>query len=177
LAACGLRAPTSNVVTSCSTWSRPMDEVTWLASTDPTPMLDFLRRNDKLPERKALLFVVACCRGNWPLITDERSRGAVEVTERYADREGEIQQLRSAAQAAWAVFRVVPMRIPQQDPLGAAYAMVSAGGTIRARAVKMWDGGCWSDLSMQERVTQACLLRDLFGNPFKPLTPLRVSLL
>src|SRR5262249_28202392 len=82
-----------------------------------------------------------------------------------------------AAQAAWAAFCSVPMRNPHHDPVWAAYAIAYAGGNIRERAVKMWDGGCWSDLSMQERVTQACLLRDLFGNPFKPLTPLRVSLL
>src|SRR5262245_56867185 len=46
-------------------------------------MLGFLRDSDKLCEPKARLFPVAVCRRFWHLLTEERARRAIEVTERY----------------------------------------------------------------------------------------------
>jgi hypothetical protein len=58
----------------------------WLACTDPTPMLRWLRtREGKLSERKGRLIACACGRGVWHLLADPRSRDAVETAERYAD--------------------------------------------------------------------------------------------
>jgi hypothetical protein len=60
-----------------------MNEQEWLACTDPTLMLDCLQ--GRVSERKVRLFASACCRLVWYLLQDERSRKAVEFTERHVD--------------------------------------------------------------------------------------------
>src|SRR5437762_1963169 len=91
-----------------------MTEQDWLAATDPTPMVKFLR--DKVTGRKLRLFAAAGCRRIAHLMTDARSRAAVEVAERYADglaTEGELEAAREAADQAcddaWPQSPAVPV--------------------------------------------------------------------
>jgi hypothetical protein len=60
-----------------------MTEAAWLASTNPNPMLEFLR--GKASDRKLRLFAVASCRRMWSFLTTPSSREAVEMSERRAD--------------------------------------------------------------------------------------------
>src|SRR5438445_11670657 len=76
-----------------------MTEREWLECTDPRPMLEFLR--GQASERKLRLFACACCRAVWALLTDQPSRHAVEVAERYADGLVGAEALADASQAAW----------------------------------------------------------------------------
>ena len=55
----------------------------WQTCGEPETLLHFLR--DKGTQRKWRLFAVACCRRIDHLITDERSRLAVEVAAQYAE--------------------------------------------------------------------------------------------
>ena len=71
-----------------------MTEAEWLACTEPTPMLDFLR--GKASDRKLRLFAVACCRSIWNLLREKNHRKAVEVAERYADGQATPLQLKQA---------------------------------------------------------------------------------
>src|SRR5437764_190574 len=61
-----------------------MDEPQWLACTDhPYPMLEYL--DDRVSDRKLMLFSVACLRRIWDLLADRRSRALIDATERMAD--------------------------------------------------------------------------------------------
>src|SRR5712671_6562692 len=64
-----------------------MTEQEWLNCPNPHTMIGFLcrGRRTEASKRKLRLFGCACCRAIWPMLTDERSRRAVDATERYVD--------------------------------------------------------------------------------------------
>ena len=62
-----------------------MNQCDWSGSTDADAMLDWLAGSGRATGRKLRLFAAACCRRLRHLLTDPRSRRAVEVAERFAD--------------------------------------------------------------------------------------------
>jgi hypothetical protein len=66
-------------------------EQEWLACTDPTPMLEFLRR--RASDRKLRLFACACCRQVWNLLSPE-DQGIVARVEQCADGHFNLEDVR-----------------------------------------------------------------------------------
>src|SRR5262245_14513169 len=158
-----------------------MTEREWLACADPTLMLTEL--SGRVSERKLRLFAVACGRHIWPLLPDQRSRSAVEVAERYADGLAGGRELaaakaaaivatgRSTVNGAWAAYWAVSNNV--SGTIGntcaaaveakARFAVHSVPGTGAERQAA-WDAALAVGTS-----EQASFLREVLGNPFRPV--------
>jgi hypothetical protein len=153
-----------------------MNEQMWLMSIELTPMLDYLR-GQRISDRKLRLFAVACCRGIWSLLVDERSRKAVEVAEKYAgglvDREGLVAS-RDEAREVKKVLRG-PFQTPNQRAANAAFDATrdngrSAAYNAAAEASRALSFADHNYCDAGELLEHANLLRRIFGNPFRLLT-------
>lgn len=157
-----------------------MTEAEWLACADPQPMLEFLR--GKASDRKLRLFAVACCRRIWHLVTDDRSRKAIELSEQYAEDSVSPEQLTTglneAIEAAQtgrpppdaAEAACFEMAVSDLGLAGAAGA--AADAAAHATANTPYQEGVGYDYDpagvSAERVEQCRLLRDIIGNPLRP---------
>jgi hypothetical protein len=85
-------------------------ETEWLACVRPDSLLNFARRkmHHKVLRRKQRLLVCACCRLLWPLLTDPRSRQAVEVGERFANGAATPTERDAARLAAEGAVKLLP---------------------------------------------------------------------
>jgi hypothetical protein len=146
-----------------------MTEEEWLTGIDPTPMLKFLL--GKVSARKLRLVSCGCCRAVWPLLIDKRSRIAVRKLEEYADNVGNERLRRDAYNTANAAYM---SSLSSALPWAAACTVVCA--TDREVPPNLW-GNLASALETPdrndgyqiERRLTICLLRDIFGNPFRPV--------
>jgi hypothetical protein len=158
-------------------------EAEWNACTAPQAMLAFVQEAGLLSERKARLFAVACCRRIWHLLTDERSRRAVEVAEAFADGVASEGDVAGAARGAWDVGLESD---PNTNDDMRSLACLHAGVTDARRAARETAFyasraglglGEQDDPGGHELQGQAALLRDIVSNPFGPPPTLNPSLL
>lgn len=144
-----------------------MTEAEWHRAADTLPLLDHIR--PVVSDRKLRLYAVACCR-RLPLpsaapildaaeeMTEGRPTTAVTTPRGTggADRDAWSAVRRSIGRSAWAAAR------------GSTYAACSA-----ARGCPGFGGRVPSPRSIlaigRERAEQARLVRDIFGNPFRPV--------
>lgn len=151
----------------------PMDmtEAVWVVSDDPDWMLHNVNRN--VSKRKIRLFACACCRLVWHLLSDRRSRNGVEVSERYADGFATQQELETA------LFAAQEARNAFQSPYLNEQAPFPGDATFSAptAAIAAIDASAFSAVAetgeIKDKVmyrSQASLIRDIFGNPFRPVT-------
>jgi hypothetical protein len=162
-------------------------EAEWLSATDPESILDAL--GGVMTDRQRRLFGCACCRRVWHLLPDERYRRAVEVAERLADGRAD-EDARAAAHAA--ITSVPAPGDRQAGRSGAARAVWYASGVLVSNSAAFGSkhaakalgdvafhssgGADWDEARVAaeaaeavERAAQVVLLRDISGNPFRPV--------
>ena len=76
-----------------------MTEAEWLACTDPTPMLEFLK--EKASDRKLRLFALACVRLCSEWLVHPYSIAALEASERVAEGLSSPESLAPLYRVAW----------------------------------------------------------------------------
>jgi hypothetical protein len=165
-----------------------MTEIVWLVSTDPAQMLELVRY--KTSDRKLRLLACACCRLHWNHLTDANLRNAIEVSERFADQEATPAQLSAAsrkARRAVAKLREAEAAsheqvrrlmdagvrdIPQYDYVAMLAAEAISGIAYKAINLVLWivRRDLWPVEIDPTQRDKPGLLRDIFGNPCRPVT-------
>ena len=135
----------------------------------------------QIRNRKFRLFACAFCRAGWELLTDERSRRAVEVAELAADGKASAAELATAKMQAWRAYCDGVRRrrdegkdrresnraladhaagwVANKNPKEVAEKAASAFGWVLASGIPpkgMWNG--------------QNLVREVFANPFRTIS-------
>jgi hypothetical protein len=132
-------------------------EAKWLASTDPAPMLEFLR--GKVSDRKLRLFACGYYRQIWDTLTERHARKIVEISELYADGVGKPQALSGARRNGWNEVVKNTAWVVAGD---------SAWEAARRTTVNYYLRNSFpTDI---RKLIHCGLLRDIFGNPFCPVS-------
>jgi len=143
-------AKSTGLTTIAEVWNHPnikYDYFIWIAT-----------RNGVFTDKELRLFACWCVRQVWHLITDERSRKAVEISEAYANGNVTQEELADARAAAWGAAWGAARGAARDSALAAAKdsalaaAMDSARAAARAAA---WDAA---------RDAQIQYLRNLSAN-------------
>lgn len=146
-----------------------MTEQEWLTCEDPQRMLSYIcdgteawRHQHRASDRKLRLFACACCREVWHLLTDERSRRAVEVAERYADSPSFGEEMVFAT--AFLSDNLEPVNLDEFVAW-----LVSRNNPACHYSDQMGGGGEMRP-GWPSRNTRANILRCIVGNPYRPVT-------
>jgi hypothetical protein len=171
-----------------------MTEAQWLACEGPGEMIDHLnervhaKRKGRLVAMSALarrnrLFCCAACRLVWDSLTKEPARKAVEVAERFADGEASESERAEAEEAAEqlndsvafaAAFWAIWSDVRGNYTGGANYCYPLVVDALEFLTLK--DRATRRRVRAKEKARAAALLRlsellrDIFGNPFRPVT-------
>jgi hypothetical protein len=165
-----------------------MTEAEWLAAKHPGPMLEWIE--GKTTERKRMLISVACCRRLGRLVTSDRRIQVVIVSaEESADGTVNEAKLLTARMGVSELFYEHDREADELDRLGAdslaassrAFACASRAAEkvlgsnrsveVAACAAHAANWSAWpsSDARANEEERQGCLVRDVVGNPFRPV--------
>ena len=143
-----------------------MTEAEWLACNDPTPMLEFLRGNAS--DRKLRLLAIACIRQSWRDPGGEDSM--TEMVERYSEGEATLEELRSVFDYRDLEEGEGHARLAHPAPISVdltAQLVREAASSAASAATTYHD---YTAGKKAAAIIQSRLLRDIFGNPFRPMS-------
>jgi hypothetical protein len=171
-----------------------MTEQQWLTAADANDLLNLVWRQARLRllepfalpmrecRRKLRLLACACCRLEWAAIRDDApSRLAVETAEAFADGRASIIQLNAAREGAvreWLARFAAAGQSQLRDAVSQAAAWII--NSRARRRLGLPSGGepytpgdalgkdAWKRARAEQAGLFCDLIRDLFGNPYRP---------
>jgi len=148
-----------------------VNETEWLTFPDPLAML--LLMGESLNDaRKRRLFAAACCRRISHLLTDN-GRQAVHAAEQFADgliRRQELHRFWTAVGFPRAQARMFAASAARAASCSPGTELTAHAAASAVNAVASEEGAKARRLRTTEKAAQAVLLRDIFGNPFQPVS-------
>ncbi len=156
-----------------------MTEAEWLSGDLATLEFWLLteRKGAPVSDRNLRLWAAACCRLCWGLLTDRRSRAAVEAAEQFADGRLGAADLAAAEAAADEAARTISIFDravrPFRHAARAADSTASAlPGPVIGAPQRVRYGLVEAGLASEEAAGREvkALLHDVLGNPFRPVT-------
>lgn len=151
-----------------------MTEAEWMQDNKPFKMVQHLGHTTSI--RKLRLYCHACIVRILPRVTDARFQRAFTVLEQSADglalREevndvrGEVRDVAEGTGADTAFYS----SLIADDTVHAHYYTDSLMGAVTQEVIKASVGRKGKHIRKQEERGQAALLREIYGNPFRPVT-------
>jgi hypothetical protein len=158
-----------------------MTEQKWLECTSLEPMLEILKQSTK--HRRFRLLACACCRLVWDYLVDERSRRVIELTEDYLENRVDEHTFRVGSNAARDACAQLEFDVDDRKYVGtnvdklhvaiafAAWDASNADNFVYANSVVLTvEEVLGVKVKGHEGLVLANLLRDIFGNPFRPVS-------
>jgi hypothetical protein len=156
-----------------------MTEAEWMACADLHEMVYFLFDPvDKPSDRKLRLFGCACARRIWRSLPGDCLRQAVETCERFADGLATREELETAREIAYRLYRGSGDIIEDHGPIlinrlcasqNGSFTLFPVDGAASIAAEACDSQGIeWHVAYSREGIAQCALIRDIFGNPFRP---------
>jgi hypothetical protein len=126
--------------------------------------------------RKLRLFACACLRRAWGRLTDKGARRAVEVAEQFADGHLTPQALAEARERFGGPFTLTGFEMIDLPDATSENAFGAACGAAGRAQMALTDLDTLR-VNTDEQAAQSDLLRDIFGNPFRPRRALDPAIL
>jgi hypothetical protein len=164
-----------------------MTEKEWLTCADPRALIWFLRKDAS--NRRMRLLACAFCRHIWTWLPAEPWYRLVEVAERYADCAADDRERLAARR------EIATQPYDTATVMGSVFHQYAARLVVRSlnKKVELWcDNGIgsvelpcwyasehlddwtrmqkWPELKEPENRWHACVIRDIFGNPFRSVS-------
>jgi hypothetical protein len=157
-----------------------MTEEIWLQFDTPHELFRAILEHPKSQRerrRKRMLLACACCRRVWELFEDEKLKRAIELAERDADRYICTQELATSHDGVLRMLHHLGWGLHHScQPYIAVHAMCNVDVPLVFAAIRSMVqhrdpyGAKQAKLLAAEKAAQSALIRDIFGNPFRPVT-------
>ena len=165
-----------------------MTEVEWLEAADPEAVAEFVYQSAS--NRQLRLIACGCCRMMWDWLSDERSRAAVEVSERFADGLASSDELGHASYYAEAALFAIDAKVERysREQRAIRCGWLNPEDAVEEKGIRRREGDAvsfevarlaavcaeqsaaappWILLYRPEPIFSFAVVHDVMGNPFR----------